>query len=219
MKQANTIRTMLVDDHAMVRAGIRRFLEKDDAIEVVAEAKSASEAQQLLAIHAVDVVLLDIKMPGTNGIELTRQLRASYPELGILVVSAFDDEPFVKAAIRAGANGYMMKSAEPIQLIRAVRNVNKGRSAVDPKLAPLLAQMAVGSDPSLPAVKLTEREVEVLQLAAEGKTNKEVGSLLTISDRTVQSHLARIFRKLDVNTRTEAVKVGISIGLISAESS
>lgn len=217
MKQTDSIRTMLVDDHAMVRAGIRRFLEKDKAIEIVAEAQSAAEARQLLAIYAVDVVLLDIKMPETNGIELTRLLRITYPDLGILIVSAFDDEPFVKAAIRAGANGYMLKSAEPLQLIRAVHAVKKGRSAIDPELTPALVQMALGSDHNLPVVQLTEREVEVLQLAAEGKTNKEVGSTLNISDRTVQSHLARTFRKLDVNTRTEAVKIGIAIGLISAE--
>ena len=217
MKQPEPIRTILVDDHAMVRAGIRRFLEKDPAIEIIAEAESAAKAHQLLALHDVDVALVDIKMPETNGIELTRQLRVMYPQLGILVVSAFDDEPFVKAAIRAGANGYVLKSAEPLQLIRAVHAVNEGRSAIDPELAPLLMQMALGSNLNLPAVQLTEREVEVLRLAAEGKTNKEVGASLKISDRTVQSHLARVFRKLDVNTRTEAVKIGISLGLISAD--
>lgn len=217
MDDMNLIRILLVDDHAMVRAGIRRFLEKDDGLRVIIEADGAAQARELLTLHEIDVVLLDIKMPEINGIELTRLMRADYPELGILVVSAFDDAPFIKAALGAGANGYMLKSTEPRQLIRAVRQVYKKHSVIDPDLAPVLMELAVYPESTAIISQLSDREIEVLQLTGQGKTNKEIGNELAISDRTVQSHLARLFRKLDVNTRTEAVKVGIAIGLISAE--
>lgn len=217
MKSNSQISVLLVDDHKMVRAGIRRFLEKDPTIKIVSEAESAVEARQLVALHSLDVALLDIKMPDGNGIELTRELRKTYPTLGILIVSAFDDVPFIKAALRAGANGYMLKSAEPLQLIRAVQSVAQGKSAFDPALVDLMDELTAGIAPADLAVQFSEREQEVLQLAAQGMTNKEVGAVLSISDRTVQSHMARIFRKLDVKTRAEAVKVAIGLGVISAE--
>jgi DNA-binding NarL/FixJ family response regulator len=208
------IRVLLVDDHAMVRAGIRRFLAKASNIVVVAEADSAAAAKTMLDQNDIDVALIDIKMPDVNGIELTRWLRARDSALPILIVTAYDDEPYLLAALRAGANGYVLKSAAPRDLIRAVEQVAQGESVVDPALLPTLMQI-MSSPPTPEPPNLTEREIEVLKLAANGYTNRDIGAALVISDRTVQSHLARIYRKLNVNTRTEAVKIGMATGIIS----
>ena len=211
------IKVILVDDHEMVRAGIRRFLEKADDIHVVAEAGDGAEACQMVAQLRPDVAVIDIKLPDVSGIELARQLRAASPDLKMLMVTAYDDEPYVRAALRAGANGYLLKSAAPSDVIEGVRRVSRGHSVIDPSLTTLLFDiMANDSEPS-EAVYLTNRESEVLKLVANGRTNKEIGSELIISDRTVQSHLVKIFRKLDVNTRAEAVTVALVHGLISAE--
>lgn len=168
------IAVLLVDDHAMVRAGIRRFLEKANDIAVIAEAGSASEAQQLLQQHAPTVAVIDVKLPDMSGIELVRWLRQYYPQLRALIVTAYDDEPYLRAALRSGAKGYLLKSAAPADLIDAVRRVAKGRSVVDPSLAPLLVDM-ISAEPH----PLTDRECEVLRLAARGKTNKEIGQHLS----------------------------------------
>ena len=213
-----TIQVMLVDDHAMVRAGIRRFLEKAEDIQVIAEAGSVKEAQQLMTHHQPDVVLIDIKLPDASGIELVRRLRAQFSDLHMMMVTAYDDEPYVKAALQAGANGYLMKSAAPVDVIAAVRRIANGEAVVDPKLALLLMGMASSAPDAETAPQLTTREREVLHLTASGQTNKEIGNQLAISDRTVQSHLKSIFRKLQVNTRTEAVAIGLAQGLILAES-
>ncbi len=211
------IRVMLVDDHQMVRAGIRRFLEKADDIHVVAEAGDAAEATMLMREQMPDVAVVDIKLPDSSGIELARQLRAAHPTLKILMVTAYDDEPYVRAALRAGANGYLLKSAAPADVIAGVRRAADGHSVIDPSLTSMLFEIMISSPEPEPATYLTNRESEVLKLVAVGRTNKEIGSELTISDRTVQSHLVKIFRKLDVNTRTEAVTVALAQGLISAE--
>ena len=213
-----TIQVMLVDDHAMVRAGIRRFLEKAENIQVIAEAGSVQEAQRLLTHQQPDVVLIDIKLPDASGIELVRRLRSQFPQLRMMMVTAYDDEPYIKAALQAGANGYLLKSAAPVDVIAAVQRIANDEAVIDPNLAIMLVEMA-SAEPDLEAApQLTKRESEVLQLTASGQTNKEIGSELTISDRTVQSHLKSIFRKLQVNTRTEAVAIGLAQGLISAES-
>ncbi len=205
------IHVVLVDDHAMLRAGIRQFLETDEAIVVVGEAADGLAAQTEIAQTRPDVVLLDIKMPTMSGVDLTRWLRSTYPEIRILILTAFDDPPYVQAVLKSGANGYALKTASPAQLIQAVKDVYAGQAFLDYQIAVQL----VGSVPTpAPAVELTERELDVLALAVTGLTNKQIGEKLFLSSRTVQSHFAKLFRKLGVNTRTEAVTKALSLGLI-----
>ncbi len=196
----------------MLRAGIRQFLEKDPAIRVIAEADNGKLAQPLVAEHQPDVVVLDIKMPEMNGVALTHWLREHHPASRILILSAFDDDPYVLATLRAGANGYVLKTASPLELAAAVKKVMAGHSALDPAVAQkAMMGMMAGNSADL---TLTTREHEVLQAAANGLTNREIGEHLTISNRTVQAHLAKVYRKLDVNTRTEAVTAALAHGLL-----
>jgi DNA-binding NarL/FixJ family response regulator len=213
----NKIRVLLADDHAVVRAGIRQFLEQAGDLEVVAEAGDGEMAQLLVQKHLPDVAVLDIQMPKFTGIEVTRWIRAHHPEVGVLILTAYDDDPYVVAVLQAGANGYVLKTAVPGDIIQAVRDVHEGKSALDPTIAhKLLAQLAGRSQPP-PGDSMTDREIEVLTLAAKGYTNKAIGVQLGISDRTVQGHLARIFAKLQANSRTEAVMRAVSLGLIPSE--
>jgi len=209
------IRVVLADDHAVVRQGIRQFLETGSNITVVAEASDGLEAVELIREHRPDVAVLDIQMPGQSGIEVTRTLRAERFPVGILILTAFDDEPYIRAVLQAGANGYVLKTAEAHEIVEAVQAVNEGKSALDPAIArKLMAQMARPEAMAARVEPLTERELEVLRLAAKGYTNKAIGAQLSISDRTVQGHLAKIYDKLHSASRTEAVMRGVTLGLI-----
>jgi DNA-binding NarL/FixJ family response regulator len=212
-----TIRVLLADDHAIVRAGIRQFLERSGDIQVVAEADDGEAAIGLIKQKQPDVVVLDIQMPKASGIEVTRWVRANYPEVGVLILTAFDDDPYVMAVLKAGANGYVLKTASPPDLIQAVRDVYNGKSVLDVNITQKVLTQLIHSDERLQVEQLTEREVEVLALTAKGYTNKAIGAQLGISDRTVQGHLAHIFNKLQANSRTEAVMRGVSLGLISRD--
>ncbi len=209
------IRVVLADDHAVVRKGIREFLEEDGDIVVAAEAADGEEAKALIAQHQPDVAILDIRMPKATGIEVTRWVRGQQLAVGVLILTAYDDDPFVLAALQAGANGYVLKTAEADEIVAAVRAVHKGQSALDSVIAQkLMAHLAGTAQPAETVEPLTPRELEVLELAARGLTNRSIGRRLNISDRTVQGHLANIFAKLQVNSRTEAVTKGLQLGLI-----
>ena len=209
------IRVLLADDHAIVRAGIRQFLERAGDIQVIAEADDGEIAQDLIRQHQPDVAVLDIQMPKASGIEVTRWVRANYPSVGVLILTAYDDDPYVLAVLQAGANGYVLKTASPADLIQAVRDVYSGKSVLDPSITQkLLTQLSRPQD-AFQVDQLTEREMEVLALAAKGFTNKAIGVQLGISDRTVQGHLAHIFNKLQASSRTEAVMRAVSLGWIS----
>ena len=210
-KSDNTIRVMLADDHAVVRAGIRQFLEQADDIEVVAEADDGEAAKALIEQHHPDVAVLDIQMPRASGIEVTRWVRSHHRKVGVLILTAYDDDPYVMAVLQAGANGYVLKTASPMEIIRAVRDVHAGNSALDATIVQkMVAQVSTGIKEQ-PIEKLTERELEVLTLVAKGFTNKAIGVQLGISDRTVQGHLAHIFAKLQAASRTEAVMRAVSL--------
>jgi DNA-binding NarL/FixJ family response regulator len=209
------IRVLLADDHAIVRAGIRQFLERAGDIQVVAEADDGEMAKDLIQQRHPDVAVLDIQMPKASGIEVTRWVRTNTPRVGVLILTAFDDDPYVMAVLQAGANGYILKTASPAELIKAVRDVNDGRSVLDPGVThKLLSQLSHPREAS-PVQALTQREMEVLELVAKGFTNKAIGVQLGISDRTVQGHLAHIFDKLQAGSRTEAVMRAVSLGWIS----
>jgi DNA-binding NarL/FixJ family response regulator len=209
------IRTLLADDHAAVRQGVRQFLEADSGIHIIAEAADGSEALRLIREQQPQVAVLDIQMPGMTGIELTRVIRAERLPVGVLILTAFDDDPYVQAVLQAGANGYVLKTADAQDLIDAVKAVHEGRSVLDPAIAQkLLARMTRPAHSPDPAASLTEREIEVLRLAAKGYTNKAIGAQLDISDRTVQGHLAKVYDKLHAASRTEAVMRAVSLGLV-----
>ncbi len=213
------IRVLLADDHAVVRQGIRQFLELGGThnLSVIAEASDGAQAIRLIREHRPDVAVLDIQMPVQSGIEVTRAIRAERLPVGVLILTAFDDLPYVKAVLQAGANGYVLKTAEASEIIEAVKAVHEGQSVLDPRVArKLMAQLAEPvAAPATAAVEpLTERELQVLRLAAKGYTNKAIGAELSISDRTVQGHLAKIYAKMGAASRTEAVMRAVAIGWI-----
>ncbi len=215
---SDIIRVILADDHAVVRKGIREFLEEAGDIQVVAEAADGDEALALIRTHRPDVAVLDIQMPGRSGIEVTRQVRAEGLPVGVLILTAYDDDPYVMATLQAGANGYVLKTAEADDLVRDVRAVYEGQSALDPRIVrKLMSQLAGAAKTELPVEPLTPREQDVLLLAARGYTNKAIGVQLHISDRTVQGHLANIFAKLGASNRTEAVMRAVRLGWVTVD--
>jgi DNA-binding NarL/FixJ family response regulator len=214
-KSKLTIRIILADDHHIVRSGIRQLLESEDDLKVLAEAGDGEEAQALIEKHKPDVAVLDIQMPKASGIEVTRWVRAHFPEVGVLILTAYDDDPYVMAVLQAGANGYVLKTAQADDLIQAVRDVNEGKSALDPTITRKLMSNLFKPSEKVTAEPLTDRELDVLRLAAKGFTNKAIGVQLAISDRTVQGHLAHIFAKMHASSRTEAVMRAVALGWIS----
>jgi DNA-binding NarL/FixJ family response regulator len=209
------IRVLLADDHVIVRAGIRQFLEQTSDIQVVAEASNGKEACELIEQFKPDVAVLDIQMPLMSGIEVTRWIRSNHLSIGILVLTAYDEEPYVQAVLQAGSNGYVLKTAEPQEIIEGVRDVFHGKSVLDITLTQKLIAKLSGKTETQLIEPLTDRELQILTLTAKGFTNKAIGKQLGISDRTVQNHLANIFQKLNAESRTEAVMRAVSLGLIS----
>jgi DNA-binding NarL/FixJ family response regulator len=217
MSSPEPIRVILADDHAIVRAGIRKFLESADDIQIVAEAEDGAQAIEVISTNNPDVAVLDIQMPEMSGIEVTRWVRSNARSTGVLILTAFDDDPYILAVLQAGANGYVLKTADPGDIIRAVRSVHEGQSALDPTIAHKVMAHISGTKLNAPVMKLTDRELEVLALTAKGFTNKAVGVQLGISDRTVQGHLAKIFDKLQAGSRTEAVMRAVSLGWLASD--
>ncbi len=209
------IRVLLADDHVVVREGIRQVLEHASDIQVVAEAGDGETAKDLIRVHHPAVAVLDIQMPKASGIEVTRWVRTNMKDVGVLVLTAYDDDPYVLAVLQAGANGYVLKTASPAELIQAVRDVHEGKSVIDPSIAQKLMSHYFTNSKTPAVEQLTDREMEVLSLTAKGYTNKAIGVQLGISDRTVQGHLAHIFDKLQASSRTEAVMRAVSLGWIS----
>ena len=218
-KSKTKIRVLLADDHSLVRQGVRQLLESSKEIQVIAEAGDGEEARALIEQHLPDVAVLDIQMPKASGIEVTRWLRAHLPQIGVLILTAYDDDPYVMSVLQAGANGYVLKTANADDLIQAVHDVNEGKSALDPAITKKLMSNIFKRTDAKPVEPLTDRELDVLRLAAKGYTNKAIGIQLSISDRTVQGHLAHIFAKMQANSRTEAVMRAVSLGWISQSAS
>lgn len=217
----NPIRVVLADDHAVVRKGIREFLEEAPDITVVAEASNGREALAAVEEHRPDVAVLDIQMPEMSGIEATRRIKARFPDIRVLILTAYDDDPYIFALIQAGASGYVLKTASAEQLVEAVRTVQRGDSALDPAVARKVVRRLASGHPTPASEELVEgltgRELEVLRLAARGLTNQAIGVELGISDRTVQGHLANVYEKLGVSTRTEAVLRAVKLGWLTLD--
>ena len=214
------ITVLLADDHTLFRKGIRTILEQMDGLVVVGEASSGEEAISLSKDLIPDVVLMDIKMPLTSGIEATRQIVQENPHIGVILVTMFDDHDSVFSGMRAGAKGYVLKEAEPDELRRAIEAAYRGEVMLGPTIAKKV--LAHFGDPNagqrrqaLPYEELTNREHEVFQLAADGLNNREIADRLVISEKTVKNHIANIFSKLQVNDRTQAVLYGLRKGLVT----
>ena len=216
----NVIHVLLADDHAVVRKGIRQVLEEPGDIKVIAEADNGVEALHLIEEHRPDVAVLDIRMPEVTGVEATRKVKEHFPQVRVLILTAYDDDPYVFALLQAGADGYVLKTASGDELVRAVRTVHRGESALSPEIAGKVVRQAVSGRPESAADQvetLTDRELDVLRLASRGLTNRAIGHDLGISHRTVQGHLASIYGKLGVNSRTEAVTESLRRGWIVIE--
>ena len=211
------IRVLLADDHVLVRQGIRQFLEEAGDIEVVAEASDGDEALRLAEVHRPDLAVLDIRMPSGSGVEATRRIKERWPDARVLILTAYDDDPYVFALLQAGADGYVLKTASADELVRAVHSIHQGKSALSPEIAAKVIRQVKSGRPGAASAQvepLTERELDVIRLAARGQTNRQIGIALGISHRTVQGHLASIYGKLDVNSRTEAVTEALRRGWI-----
>jgi DNA-binding NarL/FixJ family response regulator len=210
---SDTIRVVLVDDHAVVRTGLAQLLSVADDIEVVGTAGDGAEAIEVVREHTPDVVLMDLQMPGTDGVEATRALQDSGVPTQVLVLTSFSDGDRIVAALDAGAVGYLLKDAEPDEVLAGIRAVSRGESPLHPRAARALLSArrphsagAAGADTDVddPVSVLTDREVEVLTLVRSGLANKQIARRLGITERTVKAHLSSIFQRLDVTDRTQA---------------
>jgi DNA-binding NarL/FixJ family response regulator len=219
-ERSQAVRVLIVDDHPLFRAGVRERLSQfAGRVEVVGEAGDGNEAYAAAEALQPDVILMDISMPGGNGIDATRRIKAAWPQIGVLILTVYDDDQYIYALIDAGAAGYLLKTVDAATLADAIVRVGLGESVLAPSVArKVLARLGERRRPRIDSrTGVTDREVEVLQLAAAGATNKEIASRLDVSVRTVHAHMRHIFDKLGVASRTEAVVLGVREGWLRLE--
>lgn len=210
---APLIRVLVAEDHTLVREGTVQILTREPDLCVVGEAARGDEAVALAAELNPDVILADLRMPGLNGIEVARQ--AASPSVRVLLLSAYDDESYVAEALSAGAAGYLLKTTPARELVEAVRAVHAGATVLEASISQRLALRSIR--PASPGIRLSERELDVLRQVARGRSSKEIAGHLGISQRTVEGHLNNVYSKLGVNSRTEAIVLAASRGLIRLE--
>jgi two-component system, NarL family, response regulator LiaR len=198
------IMVMLVDDHAIVRQGLRTYLELQPDIEVVGEAGDGNAAVTMARDKLPDIILMDLVMPNSDGVEATRAVTTVSPSTKVIVLTSFSEDEKVFASIKAGAQGYLMKDVLPQDLVKAIRTVHRGEAQLDPEIARKLMQEFTNPQPAAPKHDLTERELEVLTLIAHGKSNKEISEDLVLSEKTVKTHVSNILQKLHLSDRTQA---------------
>jgi NarL family two-component system response regulator LiaR len=216
------IKILIADDHAVVREGTRRILEQERDIEVVGEAGDGEEAVAMATGLKPDVAIIDISMPKMDGIEATRRIKAVCPSINVLILSAYDDDQFIFSLLEAGAAGYLLKSIRSHELLDAVRAVYSGESVLHPSIARKVLNHFVSTsgkpvEGTEPSGMLSDREMEVLKLAAKGLSNQDIAEKLCLSIRTVQGHLGHIFNKLQVGSRTEAVVRALKEGWVTLD--
>ena len=211
------ISVVIVDDHAVVRSGLRLLLESEQDIHVEDEGGTADEAVRLARLHKPDVVLLDVTMPGRSGLEVTGEIKEAAPGASILILSMHDDPSYVREAFAAGASGYLLKEAVDADLVAAVREVAAGAHYVHPVLGARLAAAEAEAAATAAADPLSDREREVLRLLALGHTNQEIAKMLYISVRTAETHRAHIMQKLRLSTRAELVRYALQHGLLEED--
>jgi NarL family two-component system response regulator LiaR len=212
----DTIRVLIADDHAIVRKGIRALLATEPEIEVVGEAHDGQEAIAKAQTAQPDVILMDLIMPGMDGLDATRYLSTSLPHSRILVLTSFAGDDKIFPAIKAGALGYLLKDSEPEELVEAIQQVHRGESSLHPSVArKVLRELSEPCQQSLDSDQLTDRQIEVLQLVAQGHSNREISNLLMISEATVRTHVSNILCKLNLCSRTQAALYALREGLVS----
>ncbi|XUX01303.1 MAG: response regulator transcription factor [Dehalogenimonas sp.] len=216
MESTEKIKVLLADDHVIVREGTKELVQRQPDMQVVAEAGDGVEAVELARVYRPDVIVMDIAMPNMNGIEATKQIKKVLPTTAVLILTAYDSDQYIMALLEAGAAGYLLKNVRGNQLIDAIRAVYSGESILQPsttrRVIDHLKVKAVKSEEDSAANTLTEREMEVLKLAAKGVSNRDIAEQLFVSNRTIQTHLSNIFKKLSVASRTEAILYGLKRG-------
>lgn len=213
MKPTRTIRVMLVDDHTMVRKGLSLFLKAFNGLELVGEAENGADAIRLCGEIQPDVILMDMVMPGIDGVTATRTICQQYPQVKLIALSSFKEGDLVRNALEAGAIGYLLKDVSADELAQAIRDAYSGRATLSPNAAQALVMTA--NQPAVPGLDLTEREREVLTLMVEGLNNTQIAGQLGVSPSTIKSHVSNILSKLGVASRTEAVTLAFRHNLVS----
>ncbi|MDD3927228.1 MAG: response regulator transcription factor [bacterium] len=215
------IRLLIADDHPLMREGIQRVLSEAGDIIVIGEAKNGIDAVEMARSHDPDVIIMDISMPELSGVDATRQIKKESPRVAVLILTVYEDNEHIFEAIKAGASGYILKDIVAERLVEAVRMASVGEALVEPSIASKLLEefshISNYREASEVFDELTAREIEILQAIADGHGNKDVASSLFISEKTVKNHLSNIFRKLQVNDRTQAVLLALRRGLINME--
>lgn len=224
MGELSHVRVVIVDDHPLLRQGLARLLELEGGIAVVGQASNGLEALRLAEEIRPDVVLLDINMPGMNGVEVAKLLREKHEDMGILILTIHDDESYVNEMIRIGVRGYLLKDAEPRQVVQAIKQVAAGESVYSTHLMERVMERyhklevqygRLQNAAALSDLALTTRELEILNYIVAGMSNKEIASTLFISEKTVKNHITSLLRKLEVEDRTQAAVFAVSQGLFS----
>jgi two-component system response regulator NreC len=219
----NTTRVLIADDHAVVRAGLRLLIDGQEDMEVIGEAGDGWQTVDQATSLRPDIVLLDITMPGLNGLEVASELGRRVPDVRLLVLTMHDDEAYLRQFLRAGVSGYILKKAADTELVAAVRAVARGETFIYPSLTGVLVDRFLdkpeGHQARGSGGNLTARETEVLQLVAQGYTSQQIGDLLSISVNTVQTHRAHIMEKLGLNGRAELVRYALAKGLLTSDPS
>ena len=201
------IRILLVDDHYVVRTGLRAILEDEPDLSVAAEAENGRQAVELFRVHRPDVTLMDLRMPGLDGVEATRQIREEFPQARVIMLTTYDGDQDIHRAVRAGASGYVLKDLTGSELVRAVKAVHEGKTYMPEGVASRLAE-------SLSRPELTPRELEVLKMVVKGLSNKEIADALEMSEHTAKTHLKSILAKFGVRDRTEAATAALQRGFV-----
>ncbi len=207
-----TLRVLIADDHGIVRTGLRKLIESEDGIDVVAEAADGEQACELVASESPDLAILDVKMPGMGGLEATRKIHAEHPRTSVLILSMHDEDRYLFEALKAGASGYVLKRAADEDLIEAIRAVERGEPFLTPEAQQALIRDVL--DGGEAEAELTPREEEVVKLVAEAHTNKEIAELLGMAEKTAENHRSNAMRKLGMRDRVELVRYAIRRGLI-----
>jgi DNA-binding NarL/FixJ family response regulator len=209
------IRVMLVDDHTVLRDGIRSILEIETDISLVSEAENGEGILMKINDCSPDVIILDINLPKQNGIELISLIKKDYPTCKVLILTMFDQDEYFKSALREGADGYLLKDASSLEVVDAIRKLYQGNSIIHPKMAnKLITYHRLQNDRNSPNNELTIREKEVLTELVRGRSNKEIADVLCISEKTVKIHINKIYKKLNVNSRSQALILAVQNSLV-----
>lgn len=213
-----TIKILLVEDQTIVRNGLKMIIEQDEKYVIVGEASNGLEALEIVGKKQVDLVLMDIRMPEMNGIEATKKIKDQYPHMKIIILTTFDDEEYAYETLKDGANGFLLKSSEPAKLLSSIQSVMEGglvlQEDVAAKLMPKLLKQTVSSNGITQNIPLTERELEIVKLIGEGKTNKEIANRLFLSVGTVKNHITHILQELDLRDRTQLAIYALKKGIV-----